>query len=167
MPDKAIDLVDEAAARLRLEIDSKPTNWMRSTGGHAVGDRACGAQEGEGRGQQGGAWMKSGAGAGEPAGASRALTAQWQQEKAQIERFRRQQRMESLQQEIERAERRNDFNERPPALRQSAAACRRRCAAAEAPGRKVQGDHPLLNYEVGPEEIARVVSTGRAFPSRA
>jgi ATP-dependent Clp protease ATP-binding subunit ClpB len=31
LPDKAIDLVDEAAAKLRTEIDSMPRSWTRST----------------------------------------------------------------------------------------------------------------------------------------
>ena len=33
LPDKAIDLVDEAASRLRMEIDSKPEQWTNSTAG--------------------------------------------------------------------------------------------------------------------------------------
>jgi len=31
LPDKAIDLVDEAASRIRMEIDSKPRSWTSST----------------------------------------------------------------------------------------------------------------------------------------
>ena len=30
LPDKAIDLMDEAAAKLRMEVDSVPKNWMKS-----------------------------------------------------------------------------------------------------------------------------------------
>ncbi len=33
LPDKAIDLVDEAASRIRMEIDSKPKKWTNLTGG--------------------------------------------------------------------------------------------------------------------------------------
>jgi ATP-dependent Clp protease ATP-binding subunit ClpB len=36
LPDKAIDLIDEAASRLRMEIDSKPQNWTRWTAHHAT-----------------------------------------------------------------------------------------------------------------------------------
>jgi ATP-dependent Clp protease ATP-binding subunit ClpB len=33
LPDKAIDLMDEASSRLRMEVDSaSPRNWTRSTG---------------------------------------------------------------------------------------------------------------------------------------
>jgi ATP-dependent Clp protease ATP-binding subunit ClpB len=31
LPDKAIDLIDEAASKLRMEINSKPEDWTRST----------------------------------------------------------------------------------------------------------------------------------------
>ena len=30
LPDKAIDLIDEAASRLKIEVDSKPESWIRS-----------------------------------------------------------------------------------------------------------------------------------------
>jgi ATP-dependent Clp protease ATP-binding subunit ClpA len=37
LPDKAIDLIDEAAARLRTEIDSNRRRWMKSTAGSCAG----------------------------------------------------------------------------------------------------------------------------------
>ena len=53
LPDKAIDLIDEAASRLRMQIDSKPQELGRDRPpGDATGDRARGAEEGKGRGQQ-------------------------------------------------------------------------------------------------------------------
>jgi ATP-dependent Clp protease ATP-binding subunit ClpA len=36
LPDKAIDLMDEAASKLRMEINSKPKNWMFRSKNHAV-----------------------------------------------------------------------------------------------------------------------------------
>jgi ATP-dependent Clp protease ATP-binding subunit ClpB len=53
LPDKAIDLVDEAASKLKMEIDSMPGDRPGAAQAHAAGDRAAGAQEGEGRRQQG------------------------------------------------------------------------------------------------------------------
>ena len=51
LPDKAIDLVDEAAAKLRTEIDSMPAELDEIVAArHAAGDRTRGAEEGEGRG---------------------------------------------------------------------------------------------------------------------
>ena len=50
LPDKAIDLIDEAASRLRIEIDSMPEEIeVVERRDPAAGDRAAGAEEGEGR----------------------------------------------------------------------------------------------------------------------
>ena len=50
LPDKAIDLIDEAASRLRIEIDSMPTEIDEvERRDHAARDRGAGAGEGEGR----------------------------------------------------------------------------------------------------------------------
>ena len=69
LPDKAIDLVDEACAMLRTEIDSMPAGARRDHApGHAARDRGGGAEEGEGRGQQG-APRGAAQGAGRPASA--------------------------------------------------------------------------------------------------
>ena len=52
LPDKAIDLVDEACATIRTEIDSMPQELdERHPPHHAARDRGGGAQEGEGQGQ--------------------------------------------------------------------------------------------------------------------
>ncbi len=51
LPDKAIDLVDEACAMIRTEIDSMPAGARRGHAPrHAARDRGGGAQEGEGQG---------------------------------------------------------------------------------------------------------------------
>ena len=71
LPDKAIDLIDEAASRLRIEIDSMPHGDRRGGAAHpAARDRAPGAQEGEGRRQRG-APRGDRARAGRPARAAR------------------------------------------------------------------------------------------------
>ena len=63
LPDKAIDLVDEAAAKLRTEIDSMPAELDEITpADHAARDRARSAEEGEGRrveGSAGASWRRS------------------------------------------------------------------------------------------------------------
>ncbi len=165
MPDKAIDLVDEAAARLRMEIDSKPTELdeidrrimqleIERTALKKEKDEASRyrLQELE----QELADLKE---------RSRALTTQWKQEKAQIEKIQEVQRqVENLQQEIDRAERTQDFNEAARLRYGRAHELQEALRQAEAEFRKVQGEHPLLNYEVGPEEIARVVSGWTGIP---
>ena len=56
LPDKAVDLMDEAASRLKIELDSMPTEIDQiERADHAAGDGAAGVEEGEGRGEQGAA----------------------------------------------------------------------------------------------------------------
>ena len=53
LPDKAIDLIDEAAARLRMEIDSMPAELDEvAAPHHAARDRARGAAQGDRRGRR-------------------------------------------------------------------------------------------------------------------
>ncbi len=94
--DKAIDLVDEAAARLRLEIDSKPTElWDEIERRVMQLEIERTALKKVGRGNSGsGDLERELADLSERAGR---LGAQWQQEKAQIEKIQQvQQAMESL-----------------------------------------------------------------------
>ena len=50
LPDKAIDLVDESAAKLRIEIDSMPSETRRSPAPHhAAGNRARSPEKGVGQ----------------------------------------------------------------------------------------------------------------------
>ena len=62
LPDKAIDLIDEAASRLKMEIDSLPTPIDNLQRKHRVArDRAAGAGQGERQAVQGSGWRRSGA----------------------------------------------------------------------------------------------------------
>ena len=92
MPDKAIDLIDEAAARLRLEIDSKPTELDQIDRRilQLEIERAALAKEKDHASRQRLADLEK-----ELADLqeqSRALTAQWQQEKARSSGSRRSKR---------------------------------------------------------------------------
>ena len=69
LPDKAIDLIDEAASRLKIEIDSMPTEIDEvERRDPAARDRARGAEEGERR-------RLEGAAGGDRGGAGRAARA--------------------------------------------------------------------------------------------
>ena len=62
LPDKAIDLIDEAASRLRMEITSDPAELDEiKRRDHAARDRARGAEEGERRGVARAGWRRSSA----------------------------------------------------------------------------------------------------------
>ncbi|MCU0520496.1 MAG: ATP-dependent chaperone ClpB [Anaerolineae bacterium] len=165
MPDKAIDLVDESAARLRLEIDSKPTEldeMDRRVMQLEIERTALRKEKDDASQRRLDALDRELADLSEK---SRALSAQWQQEKAQIERIQDAQRaMESLQQDIERAESTRNFDEAARLRYGRAHELQDALRQAETDLRKAQGDHPMLNYEVGPEEIARVVSGWTGIP---
>jgi ATP-dependent Clp protease ATP-binding subunit ClpB len=165
MPDKAIDLVDEAAARLRLEIDSKPAELdeidrrimqleIERTALQKEKDEASRLRLQDLERDLGNLHESS-----------RALTAQWNQEKEQIQRIQTvQKEIEGLQQDIERAERAQDFNEAARLRYGRARELEEELQQAEAQFRVVQDEHALLNYEVGPEEIARVVAGWTGIP---
>ncbi len=165
MPDKAIDLVDESAARLRLEIDSKPTELdqlERRITQLEVERTALKKEKDEASRMRLAELEQELADLQER---SRALGSQWRQEKEKIEQIQETQKaIESLQLEIERAERAQDFNEAARLRYGRAHELQEQLQQAEAAFRQVQGDHPLLNYEVGPEEIARVVSGWTGIP---
>jgi ATP-dependent Clp protease ATP-binding subunit ClpB len=46
LPDKAIDLVDEAAAKIKMEVDSMPAEIDGAASADAAPDRGAGAEEG-------------------------------------------------------------------------------------------------------------------------
>ena len=71
LPDKAVDLVDEAASRLKIELDSMPTEIdVLERADHAAGDGEEGARKGNRQGVRR-APGKGQGGTGEPARASR------------------------------------------------------------------------------------------------
>ncbi len=165
LPDKAIDLVDEAAARLRLEIDSKPADLdeidrrvmqleIEREALKQEKDKA--SKERLGKLEQELANQKE---------ESNALRARWEQEKAIIQELQDiQKRMEALKVEIEQAERNNDYAGAARLRYGKVQELEREAETAEARLAQVQGDQPLLRQEVGPEEIARVVSNWTGIP---
>ena len=107
LPDKAIDLVDEAASRLRMEIDSSPGRARR--GGpprDAARDRA--RRDGEGVGRR--CASRSSASSPRRRSARDELAARWQKEKEALDRVKEiTQRIDELRMEAERAERAGDL----------------------------------------------------------
>jgi ATP-dependent Clp protease ATP-binding subunit ClpB len=165
MPDKAIDLIDESAARLRLEIDSKPSELdeIERRIQQLEIERTALEQEKDEMSRARLADLKEDlANLKEEAAA---LTAQWKQEKQHIEKIQETQReIEELKQQIERAEDRQDFNEAARLRYGEAQRLEEKLADAEQKFHQAQGERPLLNYEVGPEQIARVVSGWTGIP---
>ncbi|MBN1876136.1 MAG: ATP-dependent chaperone ClpB [Anaerolineae bacterium] len=165
LPDKAIDLVDEAAARLRLEIDSKPAELdeIDRRVMQLEIEREALRQERDKASKE--RLKKLEQELADSKEQSNGLRARWEQEKRIIQDIQNiQQKMESLKIEIEHAEQRNDYATAAELRYGKSQQLERDLATAEQQLAKVQGDRPLLHQEVGPEEIARVVSGWTGIP---
>jgi len=165
LPDKAIDLVDEAAARLRLEIDSKPAELDeidRRIMQLEIEREALKQEKDEASRRR---LEKIEEELADLQEKSRALRSRWEQEKEIIQEIQGlQKEMEDLRLEIERAEREADL-ERAARLRYGRThELETQIKTAQEHLTRVQGDRPLLRLEVGPEEIAEVVSGWTGIP---
>jgi ATP-dependent Clp protease ATP-binding subunit ClpB len=166
LPDKAIDLVDEAAARLRTEIDSKPEELDEA-------DRKLMQLEIERQ-----ALKKETDAASrerlerlekelaEVRATSTALHAQWEREKAAIGKLRKvREEIEETKVAIEKAEREYDLNKVAELRYGKLAQLERQLAADEAAlvgGR--DGGGRLLKEQVDEEDIAEVVARWTGIP---
>ena len=165
LPDKAIDLIDEAAARLRLEIDSKPAELDEIDRRimQLEIEREALKQEKDKASRR--RLEKIEQELADLQEESRALRSRWEQETEAIQEIQQlQKEMEDLRLEIEQAEREADL-ERAARLRYGRTReLEGQIAAAQERLDRIQGDQPLLRLEVGPEEIAEVVSGWTGIP---
>jgi ATP-dependent Clp protease ATP-binding subunit ClpB len=165
LPDKAIDLIDESAAGLRMEIDSLPTEideierrimqleierqaLRKETDVHSR-DRLTEIEKEL-------ATLRE---------QSDGLKAHWQTEKQAIERIRKlKEQMESLKAEEQRFERAGDLSRVAEIRYGKLSAIEKELKAAHDKLAELQKDHPMLKEEVGEEEIAKVVSKWTGIP---
>jgi len=166
LPDKAIDLVDEAAARLRTEIDSKPEELDevdRKVMQLEIEREALKKEADPGSRERLARLEKELADLREQASA---LRAQWDREKGAIAGLRTlREDIEQTKLEIERAERQYDLNKvaelrygKLAQLEKQLAQEESRLAASEDGGRR------LLKERVDEEDIAEVVSRWTGIP---
>jgi ATP-dependent Clp protease ATP-binding subunit ClpB len=165
LPDKAIDLVDEAASRIKMEIESQPTDLdqvERRILQLTIERQALAKEEDEGSKARLGKLEKELA----EATASRdAMRLRWKNEKDRIDEIR------SLKEEIEKLHLDEQRFEREGNLAKAAEikygklleAQKRLDQAAQAIKASDQ-DQRLLREEVSEEDIARVVSTWTGIP---
>ena len=163
LPDKAIDLVDEAASRLRMEIDSRPVEideQQRAVDRLTMEELALSNET-------------------DPASVERlerlrrdladrqeqlsALTARWEREKSGLNRVGElKKQLDEAHGQVERAQREGDLAgaskllyEQIPALEKELAA-----ASSEAPDADA-----MVKEEVGPDDVADVVSAWTGIPA--
>jgi ATP-dependent Clp protease ATP-binding subunit ClpB len=165
LPDKAIDLVDEACARLRTEIDSMPAaldEITRKVMRLEIEEAALAKEE-------------------DPASIARldqlrreladlrseadAMRAQWDAERQAIKRVQElRAELEQVRREIEEAERSYDLNRAAELRYGTLAELERRLEAEGQRLAEKQGEHRLLREVVTAEEIAEIVSVWTGIP---
>jgi ATP-dependent Clp protease ATP-binding subunit ClpB len=165
LPDKAIDLIDEAAAGLRLEIDSLPAEID-------VIERRIMQLEIERQALK----KESDAHSRERLGQiekelstlreqSNALKGRWQTEKDAIGRIRKmKEEIDHLKTEEQKYERAADLARVAEIRYGKMAPAEKELKAAQERLAELQKDHPMLKEEVGEEEIAKIVAKWTGIP---
>ena len=162
LPDKAIDLIDEAAARLRIEIDSMPEDLDRLERQIRQLEIEREAVKREGDDDKLDQIAEQMANLDEE---RQALRARWQQEKELIQRIQKaKEEIEAARVEAEELERQGEYGQvaeirygRIPKLEEEV-------EAANAELAKVQEHGSLLKEEVDAEDIAEIVSRWTGIP---
>ncbi|TNC70980.1 ATP-dependent chaperone ClpB [Rubellimicrobium roseum] len=161
LPDKAIDLVDEAASRLRMEIDSKPEELdaldrqllqlqieaeaLKKEDDDASKDRLARLEKEMSELQE----------------RSAAMTAKWQAERAKLESARTvKERLEEARAQLDRAKREGNLAEAGRLAYGEIPQLERELTEAES-----QGDGLMVEEAVRPEQIAEVVERWTGIPT--
>ena len=165
LPDKAIDLIDEAGSRLRMEIDSKPQELDRvdrQIMQLEIEREALKKEKDKASKERLKRLDKELADLQEN---SRALTARWEQEKDAIEGLRdTKEQIEQVRHQIEEAQRQYDYRQASELQYGESARLETLQAEQEAQLKALQTGQQLLKEEVGSEDIAAVVSTWTGIP---
>jgi ATP-dependent Clp protease ATP-binding subunit ClpB len=170
LPDKAIDLVDEAASRLRMEIDSSPVeiDELRRAVDRMKMEELALAHEDDAASRE--RLDRLRAELADRQEQLSALTARWELEKAGLNRVGElKQSLDDARGQAERAQRDGDFETASrlmyadiPALERSLAEAG---ASAEVSGSGGVGSGAMVKEEVGPDDIAEVVGAWTGIPA--
>jgi ATP-dependent Clp protease ATP-binding subunit ClpB len=163
LPDKAIDLVDEAASRLRMEIDSSPIEideLRRQVDRMKMEELALAKEEDEASKER---LARLRAELADKQEALRGLEARWEKEKASLNRVGEvKQRLDDLRGQAERAQREGDLETAARILYGEIPQLEKELAAASA---QTTETTPMVREEVGPDEVAEVVSSWTGIPT--
>ena len=165
LPDKAIDLIDEAAARLRTEIDSKPQaldEVDRQIMQLEIERQALQKEKDKASKERLERIEKELADLGERANE---LHARWQNEKEAITGLRDiKEQIEATRLEIERAERNADLEKVARLRNGTLRELDTKLAESERRLKEIQAEGAFLREEVDAEEIAQIVSRWTGIP---
>ena len=173
LPDKAIDLIDEAASRLRMELDSSPVEideLRRSVDRLRMEESYLAESDPEGLDEATQERLsKLRADLADREESLRALTARWEAEKAGHNRvgdLRVQ--LDSLRTQLELAVREGRWEEAGRLQNGEIPAVERQIAEAEAQAEEQDArsdDEPMIAEKVGPAEIAEVIEAWTGIPT--
>jgi len=165
LPDKAIDLVDEAASRIKMELDSKPTELdqldrqilqLEIERTSLAKEKDPASKERLKRLEKELADLKE---------RSKALTAQWQNEKAAVNAVSVvQSQLEQARLELEQAQRQGDLNLAAQIQYGKIPELEKKLASIEKQSAHPASRNSLLRQEVTDEDIARVVASWTHIP---
>ncbi|MBA0915396.1 MAG: ATP-dependent chaperone ClpB [Nitrospira sp.] len=165
LPDKAIDLVDESAARLRTEIDSLPAELdevSRKVLQLEI-EREALRKEQDQASQARLATLELELG--EKQEVLRELTTRWDSEKTSVAKLRKmREAMEAVKQSMERAERAYDLNRVAELRYGELPRLERELALEQEQLGEKQGERRLLKEEVDEDDIAAIVSRWTGIP---
>jgi ATP-dependent Clp protease ATP-binding subunit ClpB len=177
LPDKAIDLVDEAASRLRMEIDSQPVEideLRRAVDRMKMEELALANQEDAASKDR---LERLRASMADRQEQLNALVARWEQEKASLNKVGElKKRLDDLEGQAERAQRDGDYEAASRLLYGEIPAVKEQLAEASTTARSdtsedgteaggVPATAPMVKEEVGPDDVADVVSSWTGIPA--
>jgi ATP-dependent Clp protease ATP-binding subunit ClpB len=165
LPDKAIDLVDESASKLRMEIDSMPAELDEIERAIARLEIEREALKRETDPASKDRLQKLEKELADLKESSEGLRSQWKQEKGAIGEIReKRKRLDDLRAEIERAERAADYAKAAELKYGTAAQLEREIAQADTKLAQLGQGRRMLTEEVTPEDIAEVVAKWTGVP---
>jgi ATP-dependent Clp protease ATP-binding subunit ClpB len=176
LPDKAIDLVDESASRLRMEIDSSPVeiDELRRIVDRMKMEELALSRESDAASKD--RLEKLRADLADRQEQLTALTARWEQEKSGLNRVGElKKRLDDLKGQAERAQRDGDYETASRLLYGEIPTLDAEIAEAVATDRSdenssdatagVPASAPMVKEEVGPDDVADVVSAWTGIPA--
>ncbi|HET6909117.1 MAG TPA: AAA family ATPase, partial [Mycobacteriales bacterium] len=165
LPDKAIDLVDEAASRLRMEIDSRPVEideLQRAVDRLKMEELALAKENDEASKERLSKLREELADKSEQLSA---LNARWEREKGGLNRVGElKQRIDDLRTQMERAQREGDLEAASRLQYADIPAAERELAAASSQAAD-EPSTPMVKEEVGPDDVAEVVASWTGIPA--
>ncbi|SNS91870.1 ATP-dependent Clp protease ATP-binding subunit ClpB [Streptosporangium subroseum] len=163
LPDKAIDLIDEAASRLRMEIDSRPVEidqLQRNVDRMKMEELALSKETDESSVQRRERLRRELADRQEDLNG---LVGRWEREKAGLNRLGDlKKQIDEVRGAAERAQRDGDFEAASRLMYADVPKLEAELAAASA---AAQPENPMVKEEVGSDDIAQVISSWTGIPA--